>query len=410
MAFRFANPSLAGHADSPERRLLLACAKTTHTEPSLQRIRDIVAEQLDWEIIAGLARRHRVRPLLLESLSKASAESVPDPFMRPLREFAAANARRSLFLTGELFRILELFRSCTIPAAAFKGPILAADAYGNPALREAGDLDLLVRRRDIVKARQLLIEHGFLPGYPTATPREVEYLASLQGRQQVQFLLAHSEHHLLREPGSVNVDLHWALALRQFALRLNGRQLWTWLRPRAKGGREILTFGPEHMLLVLCINGAKDCWHRLDRICDVAELLAAHPELEWPIVLKLARQIGAMRMLCTGLKLAETLLASPLPPIAKQQISMDKSLPAIAGQISDGLFGPPRGEVDEASIAKSWIHLKLRDGLGDRIAYALAQFEPTIGDRAALPLPWALQFLHYAIRPVRLGWRGLQYP
>ena len=260
---------------SPEARLVLAGARTHLDEQSSATLHELLAHPLDWNQVMKLAERHRVRPLLLASLSKIRPEFVPKSVFESLRDFASVNARRSLFLSGELFRVLDLLRAHDIPAAPFKGPALAIQAYGNISLREAGDLDVLVRRCDIVRARKLLLDAGFQPGYPTANPAEVVYLRALRGDREVRYLLDHCEHHLIREPGGINIDLHWALALRQFALPITPDELWTWLSPQSIGGRPVLGFGPEEMLLVLCINGAKDCWRRLDRICDVAELRAA---------------------------------------------------------------------------------------------------------------------------------------
>ena len=80
--------------------------------------------------------------------------------------------------------------------------------YGNAALREAGDLDLLVRPHDIVATKRLLVQRGFRPIFPTSTPSEAAYLAALTGSREVDYLTTHSEHHLVARQGMVNVDLH----------------------------------------------------------------------------------------------------------------------------------------------------------------------------------------------------------
>src|SRR2546426_10956064 len=70
-------------------------------------------------------------------------------------------ARRNLCLTGDLLSLLELFEARGIPAVPFKGPVLAVQAYGDVALREFRDLDILVTHRDITRARELLLARGF---------------------------------------------------------------------------------------------------------------------------------------------------------------------------------------------------------------------------------------------------------
>ena len=218
----------------------------------------------------------------------------------------------------------------------------------------------------------------------------------------MRYLLDHSEHHLVHPDGMLNVDLHWALALQQFALPLSQRELWNWLKPQNLGSREVLGFSPEELLLVLCINGTKDCWRRLDRVCDVAELLQSHPKLDWPRVFHLAGQIGSMRMLCVGLKLAAELLGSRVPHAVMARVTADAAVVGIVNRVRLAMFGPQNSQVEEHGIEKFMFEWGIRDRLRDRIRYALWHLIPTVGDWAAVPLPSPLKFLHYMIRPIRL--------
>jgi hypothetical protein len=61
-------------------------------------------------------------------------------------------ARKNLRFTAELIRILNCLESHGIAAIPFKGPTLAESVYGNLALREFSDLDILVRQSDFPRA------------------------------------------------------------------------------------------------------------------------------------------------------------------------------------------------------------------------------------------------------------------
>lgn len=360
----------------------------------------------DWKAVLSLAARHRVRPLLYESLAAGKLANVPASVMRELKDFTAANAHRNLLLVGKLLKLLDLLQSHGITAAPFKGPMLASSVYGSTALRESGDLDLLLRRRDIVRARRLLMQYGFQPAFPTADETEAAYLRSLTGRREIRYLTSHCEHHLVHPDGPVNVDLHWALALREFSLPLKEADLWSWLKPRQLNGRTVPGFEAEEMLLVLCINGAKDCWERLDRICDVAQLLRGGRDLNWQRVFEAAARVGGVRMVCLGLLLAADLLDAALPPAAIERVRADTALPRLRQHVQRRLFGEAYGEVEAAGAAKSIFHLAMRERLRDRIGYCLAHLEPTVGDWAAWPLPDGLRLLHYLSRPLRLAWQS----
>ena len=77
-----------------------------------------------------------------------------------LRDDFNDNSRRNLFLTRELLNLLTLFETHQIPAIPFKGPVLAASVYGNLALRQFSDLDLIIHKQHVAKARELLVSAG----------------------------------------------------------------------------------------------------------------------------------------------------------------------------------------------------------------------------------------------------------
>jgi hypothetical protein len=55
----------------------------------------------------------------------------------------------NLFLEKELLTLLDTFKANNIMAVPFKGPLLAVAIYGDMLLRECGDLDFLIKRKDV---------------------------------------------------------------------------------------------------------------------------------------------------------------------------------------------------------------------------------------------------------------------
>ena len=69
---------------------------------------------------------------------------------------------------------------------------------------------------------------------------------------------------------------------------------WAWPERRTVtvAGAEVPNLSPEKTLLVLCMHGSKHAWSRLIWICDVAQLLAACPGLDWNKVNREAKRLG----------------------------------------------------------------------------------------------------------------------
>jgi hypothetical protein len=387
-----------------ESSLLLCCARTELDADHLAQAQALLSEPIAWPVLLELGSRHRVLPLLAKNLQQlAGTAKIPADVVARLRAFAAGNAVQALMLAHELSKLLEMLAAEGIAAAPFKGPVLAREVYGDVALRHAGDLDLLVRPADIVRAKGLFDRLGYASIYPTSTPREQRYLKGLSPAQAAGYLQSHSEHHLLRADGLVTVDLHWDLAPRDFSARVEAEQLWSWLSPR--GDPPAPAFRDPELLLVLCLNGAKDAWGRLDRVCDVAELIRRRPNLDWARVMELAARLGWRRIFGLGLLLAHRLLELPMPAEIEPDVRRDDVAARLADQSIRRMFRPRAAAVEGATAAKAMYYLQVRERLSDRVRYCANQLAPTVGDRAAMPLPRGMGFVHWMLRPMRLAGR-----
>ncbi|MFQ5849219.1 MAG: nucleotidyltransferase family protein [Candidatus Binatia bacterium] len=373
----------------PEADLLLCCARTWMDSEKAACIRALLQHDLDWAYLLRTAHQHGMAPLLYWHLNATCLEAVPKDTLDQLRDHFDNNGRRNLFLTGELLKLLNLFEAYEIPVIPYKGPLLAASVYGNLALRQFLDLDLLVHKQHVSKARELLVSQGYRPQF------------HLNGDQESAFLQSYSELCFAREDGRVIVDLHWAITSRGFSFPLDPERLWGHLEPISLGGKEVLTLCPEDLLLILCVHGGKHLWERLDWICGIAELIRVHKGMDWRRVMEQAGALRSERMLFLGLYLASDLLEAALPEEASQRVHADPVLRLLAVQMRERLFreanGPP-------GVLESWLfHLRLRDRLRDGCRYCLSLvMTPTGLELTLLPLPTSLFPLYYVLRPMRL--------
>src|SRR6185369_4684982 len=113
---------------------------------------------VDWEYLFQLARRHSIVPLVYSQLKVG-----PPEVLAKFKQHYIENAARNTVLTAELCRLINLFRDEEIEAIAYKGPALALFAYGDVALRRFVDLDVIVRKSDVLKAREILLKEGYTP-------------------------------------------------------------------------------------------------------------------------------------------------------------------------------------------------------------------------------------------------------
>jgi hypothetical protein len=386
-------------AYSPEAELLLCCARTSKDSETASRMTALLREDIDWLRVLELARKHRMMPLLYWHLGVGAFEAIPTHFSEELRSSFHQNSLRNLQLTGELLRITRTFEAHTIPIVPYKGPVLAAMAYENLALREFNDLDILVHKQDVARARDLLISMGY---------RQQNRLAKAQ---EAAFLKTQREYVFARKDGTV-VELHWAVMPRILSFELEPEDLWDRVSSITLGGDTVSTFSPDDTLLFLCAHGSKHFWYRLAWICDVAELIRVTETIDWERLTEHAGRLGAQRMLFLGLLLANDLIGSPLPQGVTEKIQSDRVVKSLATQVQGWLFqeSGKSSDIFAKDLAEeSSFHpfrVRIRERFRDKVLYSTrTALTPTPEDWEFLTLPQPLFPLYYVLRPLRIGAR-----
>ncbi len=388
-----------------EDDLLLCCSRTSLDSETVYRIRGLCRHPIDWKYLTEMASFHRVLPLLYRSLRKADVETVPPKVLEDLRSHSFANALTHSLLSEELVRLLTLFSKHGVPVVPIKGPALAASVYGDGALRQTGDLDILVRRQDIYKARELLLSH--------------QYRTQLTDDEEKSRLQSHYHWDFARQDNRFFVELHWALTPRYWQLRLDLESMEACLGTVMLAGQAVPNLASHEMLLILCAHGTKHLWGRLRWVCDVAELLQRETRLEWGPLLARAKKIGCQRMLYLGLYLAKQLLQAPLPPEIWQEVCLDHVVPQLAGRVYKELFPSLKVVPDPANLQE--FYLMARERIRDRIRYfdhdqlrgyrqaILSGINPMSSRRAAVKSSFARPFQLVATHSVRVPGLFLKY-
>lgn len=284
-------------------------------------------------------------------------------------------------MTRELIQATDALASDGIPSMAYKGPVLAAEAYGDLGLRQFLDLDLLIPKPLIARAKEGLLKRGYRP------------LLSLTADQERAYLKSQVEYGFRRE-GSAPIELHWNILPEYFNVPLG----FSYFRPRSQnfvlGGATLRTFSPEDLLLVLCLHGGKHFWERLGWVADIAAVLRAYPHLDWTIVEERARSLRIERLVFVGLHVAHRLLEAPVP---RAWLRHDETR-RIGEQVCRQIFvGPLPG------LKLAWFYGVVQRGFWRRLRYGLRlALSPTEREWECIRLPPSLFRLYSVFRPLRL--------
>jgi hypothetical protein len=376
-------------AASPEIELLLCCARTYLAPPAVERVRILVRDGIDWAGLVEIARAQRLTPLLYASLCSTCSEAVPSPVLDGMRDYCGTTLLKNLLLTRELLELVVVFESAGVPMIPAKGPLLAMCVYGTLEVRPFNDLDLLVSEPDVPRARELLLARGYVAGWSDSDwERKFEH-----------------------PDRGIAIDLHHRIAPRHFPAPASFKAMWHDRRPVPCLNTTVLGMAPEHLLLWLSVDLARDCLHRKPRmlqVCDVAELIRAHPRLDCERVGALARAAGGGRILLVALQLARSLLGVEPPRGSLEALRADRVVHALAARVRPQLLRA--SDAAGFRALDSAFYLRARERLTDKLRYvsiralgpARLLVTPTESDRRFVRLPPALALLYYVVRPIRI--------
>jgi hypothetical protein len=348
-----------------------------------------------WDTILQGARRHQVAALVLDGLRESDAP-VPEPVMTELRRMSTLAACHALAQTAALAALTCRFADAGISMLALKGVPLSLRLYGDPAMRSARDIDLLVAPEDADAAAALLAETGH---------RRIGL--DLSGRQKRLYRRWFKDVEYWH-PAHGPVDLHHRLTDLAELAPMDFAALWRDSETVSVGGVAVPVLGPRHMACYLCAHGAEHAWQRLRWLADLAMLLRPPGAAER--ALAAAEASGLIVPMLQAVTLAHEWLGLPASEPVLAAARTDRRV----ARLNRILAHSYEGESWHATPRRGSSAALLRYSLWQRLyrlsikpawpyRWRLLRHELlSPADWAALPLPDRLSWLYPFIRP--FGW------
>ncbi|MEP7313401.1 MAG: nucleotidyltransferase family protein [Pseudomonadota bacterium] len=369
-------PELLIRDGGQEFELMCLAARIEFGTAEAIRIRDLIAEGIDWAAFLAGVERNYVAPVVHRSLKSIDGASVPARVLDTLRVRSKITAFKSQLFAVELARLAKAFESTAIEVIHYKGAVTAQDYYGSVVLRNFNDLDFLVRRRDLPALFAMLETQGYVNSEQLTASELVHYV-----REFKEFLFTR---------GEISLEPHWSIVARRYPFETDYEGFWQRSRMLQLCGADLRVLSGEDSLLVLSLVGAKGEWKRLQMVTDVAACLRRFPELDWAQVQSTATATGTARILHLALLLAADLSGARLPESGDATMRNSATTRRLARQIVKSLAiapAPPRFLPDSPSIFSPLL-FRQRERYRDRWLYlwrTTTTPEPTHLRRFSLP-------------------------
>lgn len=250
-------PNRTPHAGlTPEDRFLLRwCAGA----PSPAEVEPAPGGQpTDWDVVRQRAIRNRVAPLLFRNLKEARGDAVPAETLAAFRKAYLRGMDVATRAATTLRFVAEGLGNAGVRWLLLRGPAAGQILYGDTAARPFTDIDLLVSRHDLARARSCLEASGC--GVSDAA-------------LGAAYFEAYHLHVPYRHgPSGAMIELHWALDHRYVPFTIPYETVLAQSRCLEIDGVRLAVPCPEHDLLAHAIHAAKHAYF-VPFIDDEAALL-----------------------------------------------------------------------------------------------------------------------------------------
>ena len=146
-----------------EEILLLGLCRMSFDAEVTVMLQALTETITDWNYFNSLAKAHGVAALVYHNFEKLNfLQYIPKEVTVSLRTSLMASLSRNIRNTEAMIEVLKLLNPENIKTVLLKGLALELSVYGNAGLRQMTDVDVLVTRKNCMKAREILMNHGFI--------------------------------------------------------------------------------------------------------------------------------------------------------------------------------------------------------------------------------------------------------
>jgi hypothetical protein len=373
-----------------ELTLLLSLINMEKGESVLSNNKEWLGD-IDWDRFLKLAWHHRVYPVLYSKLQKIKEACIPQHIIETLRKDYQKNTFQMLQLSAEMENICKRFSDSNIRTLNLKGPVLAADLYGDISLRTSGDLDILIPIHDLDHAEELLGRLGYVKD---------EYIQTVLN----DWKWRHHHFTFFHSQKRIKLEIHWRLGPGP-GKEPGFNELWGRKRISTITSNPTYYLGREDLFLFLVSHGARHGWSRLRWLTDIDQILKQNLDLANLLLLLKKNQllhIGAQALILTS-QLLHTTLTAEMKSILVEKRGMRLAQDALfyIYQMVN-LHTDPVPE-DVAKYHKR--HLFSLMSNQHKVLFIMSFLYPYPEDIDTLSLPKRLHFLYFPLRPLLWAWR-----
>ncbi|MCP1092522.1 nucleotidyltransferase family protein [Bacillaceae bacterium OS4b] len=371
---------------SKELMLLLEIVKIEQDDNIEVSLKKELYTDFDWDFFLQLAIHHRVYPLIYSKIKRLEEKLIPSYVFQTLNKEYKQNTFQMLHLSGEMELVSKLFNENQVNLLFLKGPVIAAELFGDISLRTSKDLDMLIPITSLEKAEILLLSIGYVK----------EVVPNLLNEWKWR------NHHVVffHPQKKIQLEIHWRLQPRPLK-EPKFNELWERKRISNITSYPVYFLGKEDLFLYLVSHGARHGWFRLRWLLDIDQVLRKGLNIKKSN--KLLNTYQSNHIVGQALILTSNLLKTPIESNLNKLIEKRNSK-----KLAQDALDFIKATESLANIMSTKNYKRYLFSLNSKIEkffYILILFYPSYSDAKTLKLPKSLHFSYFPLRPFLWAWR-----
>lgn len=359
----------------------------------------------DWNRFFAFTEKNRLETLCAAGAAKISHK--PEQLGR-LRLQARQLTEKTMQQIQLLAFLITDFRQAGIRVLSMKGPLLAAELYGDPSLRHSNDLDLLVSESDFKAAKERLLSMGFTEQFAPTLQKEKS--------RKIQTQMGEDMHAVFVKHG-LCVELHWRISFRY---PVSFDALWESRAERLLLGQQVSCLGRTENLIYLICHGAGHGYSRLRWLVDLYKLFT-ESDVSYTELYRAMAQKNAEAFLLETLLLLYRIPSFRMPAISNDYFSLRRENSLVYFSFQNGiqtaalrachltdLLEPLLLKEEDPFGIPERNYMHMLPVVGKRVtifSYIYKLMQPKQAEFERFHFPDSLYFLYYIVRPFYKLWR-----
>lgn len=300
---------------TPEETFIWHCAHHWRNPSS-----NLLTPQLDWQRVATLGKSNRMETLLCQLLTDIDhLDQLPTTARALLQEGQAKYVENAGIMSDSLHDYLQHAIERNIETTILKGLSISINVYGDPAMRPGGDIDILVRHKDVSASLEILDEMEIGRNWPNLMDDAY-----------------YERHHLHQQRCTPDLklwyEIHWALDHPLTRLTIDYEAVMDRTTPGTLLAAPVNDLSIADNLIALSVHLVKHAIYLpavIDRpdlariiladgmlmyFLDVAELIKQKgAEIDWQQLVTLCQAYGTVDIVGSVLAVCRQFLLTPVP-------------------------------------------------------------------------------------------------